>query len=49
MKETVIGTAFEAGWMKAFGKSADVPLSERFYGGRAECAAELRLSTDRSA
>ncbi len=32
-EETVIGTAFEAGWMKAFGNSADVPLSERFYAG----------------
>jgi outer membrane protein insertion porin family len=31
--ETVIGTAFEAGWMKAFGSSTDVPLSERFYAG----------------
>ena len=31
--ETALGTAFEVGWMKAFGNSTEVPLSERFYAG----------------
>lgn len=31
--ETVLGSAFEAGWMRAFGSSVDIPLSERFFAG----------------
>ncbi len=31
--ETALGTAFEVGWLKAFGNSSDVPLSERFRAG----------------
>lgn len=32
-QETVLGTSILVGWMHAFGKSAGVPLSERFFAG----------------
>lgn len=31
--ETVLGSAFEIGWMDYFGSSREIPLNERFYAG----------------
>lgn len=30
---TILATSLEAGWMDVFGRSKDIPLSERFYAG----------------
>jgi outer membrane protein insertion porin family len=32
-RESVLGSAFEIGWMDSFGSDEEVPLNERFYSG----------------
>jgi outer membrane protein insertion porin family len=32
-RESVLGTAFEIGWMDSFGSDEEIPLNERFYSG----------------
>ena len=32
-RESVLGSAFEIGWMNSFGSDGEIPLNERFYSG----------------